>query len=117
MKKLLQGIALSVLISTMACTQPSSPAIAEKPHVWIFNITPQTTIHDIDSVSNSWRKDSIDLSFTKLEYTDDGKLIKIKGSMYIMPKGKHAGGTFTSDTLKGFNLEVDNRQSISISGK
>ncbi len=116
MNKLLTSITLALLLSIIACNESPKMTIPQGPKTWVFNITPQTSIHDIDSVTLAWKKDSIALKFTKLEFTDAGKLIKIKGAMNIMPKGT-PGGTFTSDSLSSYKLEVDNRESISISGK
>ena len=116
MKNGLFGISVLSTLFFIGCNQPQQPAAPAGPKTWVFNITPQTTIHDFDSVTMAWKKDSIALKFTKLEFTDAGKLLKIKGAMNIMPKGTPSG-TFASDSLYSYKLEVNNRESISISGK
>jgi len=115
MKKALAIIGISAVLTITSC-QPPQPASPAGPRTWVFNITPQTTIHDIDSVTMAWKKDTIELKITKLEYSDNGKLLKVKGSMKVMPKGTPSG-TFSSDSLVNWKLEVDNKQGIILSGK
>jgi PBP1b-binding outer membrane lipoprotein LpoB len=117
-KRLISAIPFAVL-SMLACNQPSAPAASEKPHNWVFGITPQTSIHAIDSVMMAWKKDSIALNFSKLEYDTLGKLTIVSGSVQFMAKGNLPSGKFTQDSIskKSLEIKLDDKPSVSLSDK
>ncbi len=117
MKKSILSISSIALLSLAACNQPEAPKAPAVPHNWELTITPHTSMHALDSVSQAWKKDSIGFTISKLEYNDAWKLIKVKGALTCLKKGTHVSGTFGSDSLVSYTIKMDDSPSVEIKGK
>jgi hypothetical protein len=117
MKKRMAGIIIFAISISWALCQTRESSTKGNHRTWNLVITPQTQKHSLDSVATAWRKDSIVLKFSKLEYSAEGRLMKIKGSVAIMGNEKKPSGTFSSDSLKTFNIHLDDSWSVCLSGK
>ena len=111
-KRMACTIAFTIYI-TLAWAQTSKP-LTETHWGWVVTITPQTTKHYLDSVTTAWQKDSIVLKFSTLKYNAQGKLIKVKGSINVTAKGRHASGTFAPDKLESLEIKASDSPGVSI---
>jgi len=99
MKKRMAFLIIFVFSISLGWAQKPKPSITKSYHTWNLTITPQTKKHYLDSVSAAWKKDSIDLKFSKLQYDDKGRLMIVSGSVNFMSKNKPLGGTFIQDSV------------------
>jgi hypothetical protein len=113
MKKLLSSIAFVIGSVTLVMSQTASTA---NHRTWTLVIKPTTTKHTLDSVTASWRQESINLKFTKLKFTSAG-LVEVKGAVYVKTNNGPASGTFESENLQSIEITVDDRPGVSIKGK
>jgi len=117
MKKLMAFsiiFAFSITLVLAQTPQPSNGSVviqtanpsATTPHrIWNLVITTKTTKRHLDSVSAAWKKDSIDLKFTKLQYKK-GKLMILSGSVNFMSKDKQPSAMFTQDSIYLHPLQI-----------
>jgi hypothetical protein len=118
MKKLMASIAVLVISITLALSQSQKPASTNTPNSWDIVITPQTTIHQLDSLMTKLKRENAFLGFSELGYNSNGNLMKIKGSVNIHKKDGLPSDTFTSDNLESFEIKFDEKTGVlSIKGK
>ncbi len=110
MKKLLTGTVLFLFAITTGWSQTAA-------HKWSLFITPDSKKHSLDSVVAAWKKDGIDLQFTKLEYNKTGKLIKIQGTVNYTSKGNPVSGKFESENLESYEIKLTDKPTIHLKGK
>lgn len=114
MKKRMAGIIIFTISTTLAWSQTPQPPASNTHWEWVLVITPQTTKHYLDSVITTWRKDSIILNFSMLKYNGQGKLVKVKGTINVTAKGRHASGTFAPDKLESFEIKANDGPGVSL---
>jgi hypothetical protein len=102
MKKLLASSLILMGSITLGWSQHSGGSA----HAWDLKITPESSKDHLDSVATAWKKDGIDLEFSKLEYNDKGKLVKIAATLKTKSTGDGPGGSFKSDDLKSEEIKV-----------
>jgi hypothetical protein len=107
-------LTLVVFIVSLVSAKASTQVESDGPHSWTIVINPNTPKHYIDSVTTEWKKENIDLKFSKLEYNENGKLVKVKGSVDIKAGGYHARGSFASESLESFTINVDDRPGVNV---
>jgi hypothetical protein len=118
MKKLLASIIILLVSINMICAQTAKPATKGNLRTWAITISPQTKKQYLDSVITAWNKDSIVLSFSKLDYNAAGKLVKVKGSVNVTSRGHHASGTFAPEKdLVSVEIKVTDGPGVSIEVK
>jgi hypothetical protein len=84
-------------------------------HSWSLIITPSTTQSYLDSITNAWKKENIDLDISKLKYDANNNLVKIEGVVTInIQTGNHASGEFKSENLSSIKIKVDDSPNVSI---
>jgi hypothetical protein len=115
MKKLLTGIALLTISLGTAFAQQSNSV---SRHTWILDITPKTHKAYLDSVSAAWKAHGIMLTFSTLEYNNQGQLVNVKGSVSEQVSGRsNVNGTFSSDKQKTIEIKVTDSPSVDIRTK
>jgi hypothetical protein len=118
MKKLMVSTAAFALSVTLALSQNPKPVSSSTQHSWDIVITPQTTIHQLDSLMIKLKRENAFLGFSELEYNSNGNLMKIKGSVNIHTKDGLPSDTFTSDNLESFEIKFDAKTGVlSIKGQ
>jgi hypothetical protein len=116
MKKLMASALLVMGTITVGMSQESKSPRPVPTRTWTYVITPQSSRQTMDSLVADWKKNNIDLRFSKLEYSKSGKLEKIQGSVYIKANGSPASAKFSSDNLQSIELKVDNGPGVSVKG-
>jgi len=102
---------------TLGLAQNTKPINSANQRTWVVLITPKTTKQYLDSIITTWKKDSIILKFSTLDYDSKGKLMKVKGSVEITSKGQHASGTFGPiNKLEWLEIKLNDGLSVSIKG-
>lgn len=118
MKKLLASIIILLVSINMIYAQTTKSASNGKLRTWAITLNPQTKKQYLDSVITAWKKDSIVLSFSKLDYNAAGKLVKVKGSVNVTSRGHHASGTFAPEKdLVSLLIKVTDGPGVTIEGK
>lgn len=118
MKKLAVSTSILILSSILIMSKPARSFVESKGgRNWVLIISPRTTQQHLDSIKTAWGKDSIILEFSKLNYDDSGKLIKIKGTVSANMRGGNASAKFSSENLKSLEIKVDDRPSVSVNGQ
>jgi hypothetical protein len=118
MKKLMASTAVFALLVTLALSQSPKHVSSNTKNSWDILITPQTTIHQLDSLMTKLKKENAFLGFSELEYNSKGNLMKIKGSVNIHTTDGLPSDTFTSDNLESFEIKFDAKTGVlSIKGQ
>ena len=106
-----------MLSITLGLSQNTKLINPVNQRTWTVLITPKTTKQYLDSITTTWKKDSIILKFSTLEYNTKGKLIKVKGSVEITSKGQHASGTFGPiNKLESLEIKLNDGPSVFLKG-
>jgi cell division protein FtsW (lipid II flippase) len=82
MKKFIVGLVIFAVSTVFMAMRP-----AKTYHSWNITIKPTTQRAYVDSITNAWKKDSIDLTVSKMEIGSGGILSKIKGNVCITSMG------------------------------
>ncbi len=108
------SLLLIVFLGSLVSAKASNLVEPDGQRSFTMVINPNTSKYYIDSVTTEWKKENIDLKFSKLEYDENGKLVKVKGSVDVKAKGHHATGSFASESLESFTINIDNRPGVSV---
>jgi hypothetical protein len=116
MKKILAGIAFfgfSITAFSQSIQMPSTEGLDS----WEALITPQTTQHQLDSLTAAFKKGNFILSFTNVKFDSKGKLVKFKGAVTYNSPSKLPRATFYSDHLKSYEIDASAMPSIFVKGE